>query len=146
MGSHSIHQGTFPTQGSNPGLPLCGRILCQLSYQGSPVICSAVLNSLQPMDYIACQAPLSRRFPRQEYWSGLPFPSSEDLCDQVIEHMSPALADSLLSEPPGKSIALVSSISSVAPSCPTLCDHMNRSTPGHPVHHQLPSSLKLMSI
>ena len=30
--------------------------------------------------------------------------------------------------------------SSVAQSCPTLCDPMNRSTPGHPVHHQLPES------
>ena len=28
--------------------------------------------------------------------------------------------------------------SSVAQSCPTLCDPMNRSTPGLPVHHQLP--------
>ena len=36
--------------------------------------------------------------------------------------------------------------SSVAQSCPTLCDPMNRSTPALPVHHQLPSSLKLMSI
>ena len=30
------------------------------------------------------------------------------------------------------------SVSSVAQSCPTLCDHMDRSTPGLPVHHQLP--------
>ena len=36
--------------------------------------------------------------------------------------------------------------SSVAQSCPTLCDPMNRSTPGLPVHHQLRSLLKLMSI
>ena len=36
--------------------------------------------------------------------------------------------------------------SSVAQSCPTLCNPMNRSTPGLPVHHQLPSLLKLMSI
>ena len=36
--------------------------------------------------------------------------------------------------------------SSVAQSCPTLCDSMNRSTPGLPVHHQFPSSLKLTSI
>ena len=36
--------------------------------------------------------------------------------------------------------------SSVAQSCPTLCDPMNRSTPGLPVHHQLRSSLKLTSI
>ena len=32
------------------------------------------------------------------------------------------------------------SVSSVAQSCPTLCDPMNRSTPGLPVHHQLPES------
>ena len=32
----------------------------------------------------------------------------------------------------------VQSVSSVAQSCPTLCDPMNRSTPGLPVHHQLP--------
>ena len=30
--------------------------------------------------------------------------------------------------------------SSVTQSCPTLCDRMNRSTPGLPVHHQLPES------
>ena len=36
--------------------------------------------------------------------------------------------------------------SSVAQSCPTLGNPMNRSTPGLPVHHQLPSSLKLTSI
>ena len=36
--------------------------------------------------------------------------------------------------------------SSVAHSCPILCDPMNPSTPGLPVHHQLQSSLKLMSI
>ena len=36
--------------------------------------------------------------------------------------------------------------SSVAQSCSTLCDPMNRSTPGLPVHHQLPDSLRLMSI
>ena len=36
--------------------------------------------------------------------------------------------------------------SSVTQSCPTLCDPMNHSTPGLPVHHQLPDSPKLMSI
>ena len=35
-GSHSLLQGVFPTQGSNPGLLHCRRILCQLSLQGSP--------------------------------------------------------------------------------------------------------------
>ena len=42
-------------------------------------------------------------FFRQEYWSGLPFPSPGDLPDPVIEPRSPALqADSLLSDLPGK--------------------------------------------
>ena len=46
---------------------------------------------------IACQAPLSMGFPRQEYWSGLPFPSPGDLPYPGIELTSPALqATSLL--------------------------------------------------
>ena len=53
---------------------------------------------------VACQPPLSMEFSRQEYWSGLPFPSPGDLPDPGIEPGSPALqADSLPSEPPGKS-------------------------------------------
>ena len=38
VGSHSILQGIFPTQGSNPGLPHCRQILYQLSHKGSPII------------------------------------------------------------------------------------------------------------
>ena len=42
-------------------------------------------------------------FSRQEYWSGLPFPSPGDFSDPGIELRSPALqADILPSEPPGK--------------------------------------------
>ena len=45
---------------------------------------------------IACQAPLSMGFPRQEYWRGLPFPTAGDLPDQGMEPMTPAWqADSL---------------------------------------------------
>ena len=45
------------------------------------------------------------RFSRQEYWSQLPFPPPGDLSDPGIKPWSPALqADSLLSEPPGKSL------------------------------------------
>ena len=52
---------------------------------------------------IACQTPLSIGFPRQEYWSGLPFPSPGDLPDAGIEPGSLSLqADALTSEPPGK--------------------------------------------
>ena len=44
---------------------------------------------------VARQAPLSMGFPRQEYWSGLPFPPPGDLPDPEIEPKSPALqADS----------------------------------------------------
>ena len=53
---------------------------------------------------VACQVPPSMGFSRQEYWSGLPFPSPGDLPDPGIEPRSPALqADALPSEPPGKS-------------------------------------------
>ena len=41
---------------------------------------------------VAPQAPLSMGFPRQEYWSGLQFPSPRDLSDPGIEPMFPALA------------------------------------------------------
>ena len=52
---------------------------------------------------VAYQAPLSMGSSRQEYWSGLPFPSSGDLPNPGIELWSPALrADALPSEPPGK--------------------------------------------
>ena len=52
---------------------------------------------------VTYQAPLSVGFSRQEYWSGLPFPSPGDLPDPGIEPGSPALqADALTSEPPGK--------------------------------------------
>ena len=52
---------------------------------------------------VACTAPLCLGFSRQEYWSGLPFPSPVDLLHPVIEPESPALqADSLPTELLGK--------------------------------------------
>ena len=81
---------------------------------------------------VAYQASPSMGFSRQEYQSGLPFPSPGDLPDPGIKPRSPELqADALPSEPPLQ-------FSSVAQSCPTLFDPMNLSTPGVPVHHQLP--------
>ena len=68
VGSLYLPQGIVPSQGTNPGLLHCRRILHQLRHKGSPSV----------------------------------------------------------------------QFSSVAQSCPTLCDPMNRSTPGLPVHHQLP--------
>ena len=52
---------------------------------------------------LAYQAPLSMGFSRQEYWSGLPFPSPGDLPKPGIEPRSPTLqGDALSSEPSGK--------------------------------------------
>ena len=52
---------------------------------------------------VTYQASPSMGFSRQEYWSGLPFPSPGDLPDPGIEPGSPALqANALTSEPPGK--------------------------------------------
>ena len=52
---------------------------------------------------VTYQAPLSIGFSRQEYWSGLPFPSPGDLPDPGIEPGSPTLqAEALTSELPGK--------------------------------------------
>ena len=108
---------------------------------------------------VAHQAPLSMVFLRQEYWSGLPRPPPGDLPDQGIEPeslMSPTLAggfftagtlrpESEMERTPEVPASIQDealfdctkpSCSSVAQSCPTLCDPMNRSTPGLPVHHQ----------
>ena len=65
--------------------------------------CSAVSHSFVTPWTLACQAPLSREFCGQEYWSGLLFPSPEALPDPGIKPGSPVLqAESLPSEPPGK--------------------------------------------
>ena len=52
------------------------------SLQSCPTLCD-------PMDYIACQSPLSMGFFRQEYWSGLPCPSPGDLSNPGIKPASP---------------------------------------------------------
>ena len=97
---------------------------------------------------VARQAPLSMEFPRQEYWSGLPFSSSGNLPNPEIKLLSPAMqADSLPLLPPRKpkskvlcSITVHKVIcrcwcSAQSPqSCPTLCTSMHCSTPGSSVH------------
>ena len=107
-------------------------MLCDI-LQSCPTLCN-------PLD-AAHQAPLSIGSSRQEYWSGLPCPSPGDLPKPGIESvsfMSPALAGGFFTtEPPGKPLFSSVQFSSVAQSCLTLCNPMNRSTPGLPVHHQL---------
>ena len=155
VGSLSLLQGIFPTQGWNPVLPHCRQILYQLSHKGSSRILEWVnypfsRGSSQPRNQtgvsciagvlftnwairlnkgsfvrkkgmflwsacvshsvvswlfanpriVAHQAPPSMRFSRQEYWSGLPFSSPDDLFNPGIKPGSPALqADSLPSDP-----------------------------------------------
>ena len=82
---------------------------------------------------VALQAPLSMEFSNQEYWSGLPFPSTGDLPDPRIEPGSPALqADSLLSEAPGSGTGAMCAKSLQLGL--TLWDPMNCSPPGSSVH------------
>ena len=93
-------------------------------------------------------------FSRQKYWSGLPFHSPGDLPYPGTEPRSPALDRCFTicatreahTDPQQKPWSMLSlqahfrsdQIRSVTQSCPTLCDPMNRSTPGLPVPHQLP--------
>ena len=109
------------------------------------------------------QAPLSMGFSRQEYWSGLPFPTPGDLPDPGIEPASPAApylqADSLLLNHWGSpwKVVLNKDVGKINPSktapfstpserygpaaaaakslqsCPTLCDPIDGSPPGSPV-------------
>ena len=73
--------------------------------------------------------PLSMGFSRQEYWSGLPFPSPGDFPDPGMEPVSPAQQeDSLPTEPPAAAAAAKS-----LQSCPTLCDPMDSSPTGSPI-------------
>ena len=54
---------------------------------------------------VACQTPLSMEFPRQDYWSGLPFSSPGDLPHPGVEPGYPALqADSLTTESPFREV------------------------------------------
>ena len=75
---------------------------------GSCMLCAQSLQScltLATLWTVACQAPLSMGFSRQEYWSRLPFSSPGDLPNPGIEPGSPALqADSLLTELQGKAM------------------------------------------
>ena len=104
---------------------------------------SVVSDSLWPYGLtVACQA-LSMRFSRQEYWSGLPFTSPRDLPDPGIKPTSPVshtLAGRFFTtEPPRKRDQKMllnnnESESEVAQSCLTLCNLMNCSLPGSPIH------------
>ena len=106
VGSLSLLQGNFPTQELNRGLLQFRQILYQLSCQRSKNTGTKSLQSCLTLATpwtVARQTPLSMGSPRQEYWSGLPFPSPGDLPKPGIKPASPALqADSLPTELRGK--------------------------------------------
>ena len=70
---------------------------------------------------VACQAPLSVGFPRQELWSRLPFPSPGDLPDTGIEPVSFALSGRFFTaEPLGKPSIMVLRNTVILESCQSL--------------------------
>ena len=84
---------------SSSSRPSKEKILIQSLVEGEGEVAQSCL-TLCDLWTVACQASLSMGFFRQEYWSGLPFPSPGDLPNPGIEPWSPALeADALTSEP-----------------------------------------------
>ena len=92
------HLNSFPSR-----LPLPIKLGCSLPGV-LPKVLTLVSGSKDSLiRTVAYEAPLSMEFSRQEYWSGLPYPSPGDLPDPGIEPKSPTWqADALPSEPPGK--------------------------------------------
>ena len=101
----------------------------------------------------AHQAPHSLGFSRQEHWSGLPFPSPMEESEAKVKRLSHVQLfatpwTTAYQAPPSVGFSRQEywsglllprfQLSSAAESCSTLCNPMNRSTPGLPVHHQLP--------
>ena len=94
VGCCALLQGIFLTQGLNPLL------LCLLHWQVGSLPLAPLRKPAQLLSHVqlfvtpwslACQAPLSMGLSRQEYWSGLPFPTPGDLPNPGIELRSPAL-------------------------------------------------------
>ena len=70
-------------------------------------------------------------------WQSFWIQYSDKFCLQGTEMLRIILVNSLIEKKKNPHFTSVQ-FSSVAQSCPTLCDHMNHSSPGLPVHHQLP--------
>ena len=102
-------------------------------------VCSVVSDSANPWTE-ALQAPLSMEFPRQEYWSGLPFPAPGDLSNPGIEPSSllPWQADSSLRHHLGSALSFLFLLLFSCSVMSTLCNPMGCSMPGFPVLHHLP--------
>ena len=117
MGSLPLSQGIFATQGSNPGLPCCRWMFHHLSHQGNP-------SRTRPGTKEECENCV-----KETVWQ-----PNQYLLIQFNHHIAYfTLFKHHL-------FHFWNSFSSVAQSCPNVCDLMDCSTPGLPVHHQLPES------
>ena len=86
----------------SPLICLCIYSKCSIKYVVVVLLISHIQLFASPWT-IAHQAPLFMGFPRQEYWSELPFPSPWDLPDPEIKPTCPALDGRFFTtEPPGK--------------------------------------------
>ena len=146
VGCHFFLQGIFPTQGSNPGLSRCRQTLRPLSHQGTLEGCDCA-SGCQGPEHTADPHPLeSSPSPVREPPSNL----NKDLSSKWLYTAlstfffflstldSHGVIERKWAESADRTSLLTLQFSSVAQSRPTLCDPMNRSSPGLPVHHQLP--------
>ena len=82
---------------------MCQKIVSPIFDNLKP--CCCLVGKLCPTLFVNCSLPSAsvHGIPRQEYWSGLPFPSPGDLPDPEMEHVSPALTGGFFTtEPLGK--------------------------------------------
>ena len=112
LGCHALLQGIFPTQGLNPDLLQCRQILYWLSHQGSSRI----------LEWVAY--PFSKGSSPPRNWTRVSCIAGRFFTSWATR------------ETPMRHSVQFSSVQSL--SHVWLCDPMNRSTPGLPVHHQLP--------
>ena len=126
----------WDSPGKNTGVG-CHFLLQCMKVKSESEVAQSCPTLSDPMD---CSLPGSPTtgFSRQEYWSGLPLPSLKYAIILVIFVIIIMRKITKLSCKNALSSYYDCYFSSVAQLCPTLCDPMNRSTPGLPVHHQLP--------
>ena len=138
VGSLSLLQGIFLTQGANPGLPQCRWILYQLSHQGSPTMERGLIIKEDP--YCSGRLLLWRGkiYNRGTLipWGLLHRGGAMTIQRTIIIKGTITIEGDHSVE--GDYYRSSVQFSSVAQSCLTLCHPMNRSTPGLPVHYQLP--------
>ena len=153
MGCHFLLQGIFQTQGSNPSLPHCSQMLYHSFNVREHSVRSNIYSNYDPV------------FTSRLLWLGLKIKQVMVILQwyecMVSSHLIQLIHALRLSckfhtipstVPHSRWARCVVNewipikFSSFTQSCLTLCDPMNRSTPGLPVHHQLPSSPKTTSI